>query len=206
MNYPELAEKLGQVAGKLEKQAGKLEGADIARAARRLEREAERFTDALDGYIASRKSGELLLETLLRSPAAKRHLSLDLLRKLLREATGKRLKSGDLPGAKLEFVAIVHRERRAEQAAKLLRNHFAEVARVVSGGKQKTALQEEFLKLGRLANDEFGAQVASRTFGELRRLADANSIRFTDKTSKSRLILLVRRYALRAAFNIPIAV
>jgi hypothetical protein len=35
----------------------------------------------------------------------------------------------------------------------------------------------------------------------LRRLAGSNAVRFTDKTTKPRLIQLIRRFAVRAAIN-----
>ncbi len=205
MNYPELSEKLSLIAARLTKQAGKIEGNDFARSARRLEREVDRFAEALDAFVSSRKSGELMLEILLRSPSAKRHLTLDLLRRMLREVAGKRVKADNLSAAKHEFVDTVHRENCAQEVAKRLRNEFADAARVASGGKQKAGLQQEFIRLGRLADDEFGGEIARRTFGELRRLAEANGLRFTDKTSKQRLILMIRRYAQRAALNIPLA-
>ncbi len=205
MNYSELSEKLSQVAARVAKQASKIEGNDLARSARRLEREADRFAEALDSFLSSRKSGELMLETLLRSPSAKRHLTLDLLSRMLREIAGKRMKADDLSAAKREFVEVVHRENCAERSTKRLREQLADASRVASGGKHKIGLQQEFIRLGRLADDEFAGEIGRRTFGELRRLAEANGLRFTDKTSKQRLILMIRRYGQRAALNIPVA-
>jgi len=108
MNYQELAGKLLHVAERLQKHGNKLEGDLIGKSAVKLATDVEQFDATLDGFLASRKSGELLLETLLRSPAAKKHLSLDLVRKALREACGKRLKAEELMAAKREFVETVH--------------------------------------------------------------------------------------------------
>ena len=109
MNYQELAGKLLHVAERLQKHGNKLEGGLIGKSAVKLATDIEQFDATLDGFLASRKSGELLLETLLRSPAAKKHLSLDLLKKALREACSKRLKAEELVPAKREFVETVHR-------------------------------------------------------------------------------------------------
>jgi hypothetical protein len=205
MNYSDLAQKLLRLAERLEKHSTKIEGETLARPARKISDEADRLEAALDSFLASRKSGELILETLLRSPAAKKHLSVDALRKILRDVADKRLKSEDLAAAKREFTEIIHHREEAEQAAKALKRFFGNVIQVPPGGKEKAALQREFIQFGSLADDEFAKEVAKRTFGELRRLADANGIRFTDKTTKPRLILLVRRYSQRAVLNISAA-
>lgn len=205
MNYSDLAQKLLRLAERLEKHSAKIEGEALARPARKISAEADRLEAALDSFVASRKSGELILETLLRSPAAKKHLSVDVLRKILREVADKRLKSEDLAAAKREFIEVVHHHKEAEQATKTLKKFFMQAVEVPPGGKEKAALQREFIQLGSLADDEFAKEVARRTFGELRRLADANGIRFTDKTTKPRLILLVRRYSQRAILNISAA-
>ena len=70
MNYQELAGKLLHVAERLQKHGNKLEGDVIGKSAVKLATDIEQFDATLDGFLASRKSGELLLETLLRSPAA----------------------------------------------------------------------------------------------------------------------------------------
>jgi hypothetical protein len=203
MNYQELAGKLLHVAERLQKHASKLEGDVIGKSAAKLATDIEQFDATLDGFLASRKSGELLLETLLRSPAARKHLSLDLLRKALREACSKRLKAEELVAAKREFVEMVHEQDRAEAASKFLKHAFAEAAYVAPAGKEKGQLQQEFYALGRLSEDEYATTIAKRTFGELRRLAATNAIRFTDKTTKPHLIKMIRRYARRLATNLP---
>ena len=203
MNYQELAVKLLHVAERLQKHANKLEGDVIGKSAVKLATDIDQFDATLDGFLASRKSGELLLETLLRSPAAKKHLSLDLLRKALRESCSKRLKAEELVAAKKEFVETVHEQERAEAASKFLKHAFAEAAYVAPAGKEKGQLQQEFYALGRLSEDEYATTIAKRTFGELRRLAATNGIRFTDKTTKPHLIKMIRRYARRLATNLP---
>jgi hypothetical protein len=202
MNYQELAGKLLHLAERLQKHGTKLEGDLVGKSAVKLATDVDQFDATLDGFLASRKSGELLLETLLRSPAAKKHLSLDLLRKALREACSKRLKAEDLVAAKKEFIETVHELDRAEAASKFLKHAFAEAAYVAPGGKEKGELQQEFFALGRLSEEEYVTTIAKRTFGELRRLAGTNGIRFTDKTTKPHLIKVIRRYSRRLATNL----
>ena len=205
MNYAELAATLHHVGERLAKHAGKIEGESMGQSARILLTHLSKFEALLDGYIASRKSGELLLETLLRSPAAKRHLNISLLKEGLRSLTGKRLRSTDLRAAKREFVERVHEAGSQDEASEFLQEAFAEAIQVDSGGKDKASLQREFVGLGQLAEDEFAQEIQKKSLGELRRLAETNGIRFTDKTDKQRLAALIRRYARRAVFNISAA-
>jgi hypothetical protein len=201
MNYLDLSTRLSHLAEKVSKQATKIEGSEVGKSAMKLAAELDRFESVLESYFDSRKSGEFLLETLLRSPSAKKHLSLELFRKGLREICGKRLKAEELGPAKSEFVETVHAQDKSLAAGKFLRHAFAEAASVESGGKDKEALQKEFIQLGRLDEEEFAKVIAKRTFGELRRLAGSNAVRFTDKTTKPRLIQVIRRFSVRAAVN-----
>lgn len=205
MNYSDLSSRLLHLGERLAKHAGKIEGETLGKSAGKLVAQLSSFEEDLESYLASRKSGELLLETLLRSPTAKRHLTVEMLKHSLREVTGKRLKSDDLPAAKREFIELVHEFRKQDKAAELLHQAFADAFHVESGGKDKPRLQREFISLGQLTDEEFVQEIGKRTFGELRRVASVNGIRFTDKTTKQRLTALIRRYAQRAALNIAAA-
>jgi hypothetical protein len=205
MNYADLSSRLLHLGERLAKHAGKIEGETLGKSAGKLIAQLSSFEEDLESYLASRKSGELLLETLLRSPTAKRHLTVEMLKHSLREVTGKRLKSDDLPAAKREFIELVHEFRKQDKAAEFLRKAFADAFHVESGGKDKLRLQHEFISLGQLTDEEFAQEIGKRTFGELRRVATVNGIRFTDKTTKQRLTALIRRYAQRAALNIATA-
>jgi hypothetical protein len=201
MNYSDLSSRLLHLGERLAKHAGKIEGETLGKSAVNLLAQLSSFEEGLESYLASRKSGELLLETLLRSPTAKRHLTVEMLKHSLREVTGKRLKSADLPAAKREFIELVHEFRKQDKAAEFLQEAFADAFHVESGGKDKLRLQHEFISLGQLTDEEFAQEIGKRTFGELRRVASVNGIRFTDKTTKQRLTALIRRYAQRAALN-----
>ena len=202
MKYAELAAALHHTGDRLSKHAAKIEGKSMGRSAQLLSSRLAKFEELLDAYIASRKSGELLLETLLRSPAAKRHLTIDLLKDGLRDLIGKRLKSSELRAAKREFVERVHEAGNQDEAAQFLKDAFAGAIHLESGGKDKASLQREFVGLGQLSDDEFAQEIEKWSFGELRQLAENNAIRFTDKTNRQRLAGLIRRYAQRAVFNI----
>jgi hypothetical protein len=202
MNYSDLAIRLEQLGDRLAQESDKMEGENLGRSAAKLASQLDRFDEQLESYLASRKSGELLLEALLRSPSSKRHLTLALLKHALREICAKRLKSEELGAAKREFVELVHAAGKQDQAAEFLQEAFAEAAHVESGGKDKALLQREFVQLGRLLDHEFATAIASRTFAELRRVATVNGIRFTAKTDRQRLTALIRRYAQRVASNV----
>jgi hypothetical protein len=202
MNYAELSAALHQVGDRLSKHAGKIEGEPMGRSAKILSGHLARFEEMLNGYIAGRRSGEVFLETLLRSPAAKRHLTINLLKKALHDLAGKRLKSGELPAARREFVERIHEAGNQEEAAKYLKEAFAGAIDLESAGKDKASLQQEFVALGQLSDEEFSREIGRKSLGGLRKLAGMNGIRFTDKTTKQRLATLIRRYAQRAVFNI----
>jgi hypothetical protein len=202
MNYSDLASRLSQLGERLAKLSDKLEGENLGRSAGKLASQLDHFEQQLESYIASRRSGELLLESLLRSPASKRHLTIALLKHGLREICGKRLKSEDLGGAKREFIELIHEAGKQDHAVEFLREAFAEAVHVESGGKDKELLHREFIRLGQLREEEFAIEIGSRTFAELRRVATVNGINFTDKTNRQRLTALIRRYAQRAAFNV----
>jgi hypothetical protein len=202
MNYSDLATRLSQLGERLAKKSDKLEGEDLGRSAAKLVSCLARFEEQLESYLASQKSGQLVLESLLRSPSSKRHLSVPLLKRGLREICAKRLKSEELSGAKREFADLVHTSGKQDQAVEFLQNAFAEAVHVESGGKDKALLQREFVHLGQLLDEEFAVEIVSRTLPELRRLATVNGIRFTAKTNRHRLTALIRRYAQRAAFNV----
>jgi hypothetical protein len=205
MNYSDLSSRLLHLGERLAKHAGKIDGEALGRSAKKLTAQLSAFEEDLESYLASRKSGEFLLETLLRSPAAKRHLKVEMLKHGLREVVGKRLKSEDLPAARREFIELIHESGKQHKAAEFLQEAFADSFHVESGAKDKLHLQHEFIRLGQLADEEFAQEIGKRTFGELRRVANVNGIRFTDKTTKQRLTALIRRYAQRAAFNIATA-
>ncbi len=190
---------------KLAKHADKIEGETLGRSARKLATQLNAFAEELAGYLASRKSGELFLETLLRSPSAKRHLTVEMLKQGLHTVVGKRLKADDLPAAKREFIETMHEFGKQNKAVEFLQQALADAFQVESGGKDKLHLQHEFVSLGQLTDEEFAQEIAKRTFGELRRMAAVNGIKFTEKTTKQRLSALIRRYAQRAALNIAVA-
>src|ERR1700688_3212325 len=192
MNYSDLAARLSHLGERLAKQSDKLEGENLGRSAGRLSLQLQRFEEELESHLASRRSGELLLESLLRSPASKRHLTLALLKHGLREICGKRLRSEELAAAKREFIELVHASGKQDHAIEFLRKGFAEAVHVESGGKDKALLQREFFQLGQLLDEEFAREISARTLAELRRIANVNGIRFTDKTNRQRLTTLIR--------------
>ena len=152
-----------QLGERLAKAADKLEGEELGRSAAKVVTQLNRFEEQVENHLASRKSGELMLEGLLRSPASKKHLTLTLLKHGLREICAKRLKSDDLAGAKREFIELIHGAGKQDQGVEFLKAAFAKAAHVESGGKDKALLQREFIHLGRLLDAEFTVEIGSRT-------------------------------------------
>ncbi|HEY2123760.1 MAG TPA: hypothetical protein VGH07_09215, partial [Chthoniobacterales bacterium] len=163
MNYTELAAQLTELGERLSRQAHKLEGDALGKSARQLAAMVARFEEKLESYIASRKSGELLLEVLLRSPSSRKHLTVPLLKRGLKEVAGKRLKAEDLAAAKREFVELVHTTGKQDAATEFLKKAFAEAIHVESGSHEKASLQREFIQFGQLLDDEFAKVIGSRT-------------------------------------------
>jgi hypothetical protein len=201
MNYTELADQLMRLGERLSRQAPKLQGENLGKAAHRFAASVAQFEEQIESYIASRKSGELLLEILLRSPSSRKHLTLPLLKRGLKEILGKRLKAGDLAAGKREFVELIHGAGKQDAASEFLRKTFSDAVHVETGTREKASIQREFIQFGQLLDEEFAKEIGSRSIGELRRVASVNGIRFTDKASKQRLATLIRRYAQRAAVN-----
>ena len=163
MNYSDLASRLSHLGERLAKHSEKLEGDKLGRSAGKLALQLNRFEEQLESYLASRKSGELLLESLLRSPASKRHLTIALLKHGLREICGKRLKSEDLVAAKREFIELIHGAGKQDEAVEFLKEAFADAVHVESGGKDKVLLQSQFIRLGQLLDEEFAVEIAPRS-------------------------------------------
>jgi hypothetical protein len=67
------------------------------------------------------------------------------------------------------------------------------------GGVGKTAT---VVNIGATLAKLHDAEIGVRKLAELRRIANVNGIRFTDKATKQRLAALIRRYAQRAVVNV----
>jgi hypothetical protein len=201
MNYSDLAAKLSQLGDRLARKSNGLEGEDLGRSAVKLASHLARFEEQLESHLASRKSGELLLESLLRSPSSKRHLTFPAETWAARNLR-KTTEIGGTQRGQAGVRRIGPHRRKQYQAAEFLQNAFAQAVHVESGGKDKELLQREFVHLGQLLDDEFTIEIGSRTIAELRRIATVNGLKFTAKTNRQRLTALIRRYAQRAAFNV----
>ena len=75
-------------------------------------------------------------------------LTIDILRRVARDVGVKRLRSETLPEAKAEFLESIHEAKEGEAATKHLRACLSEAIEARSGGKDKLALQREFIQLG----------------------------------------------------------
>jgi hypothetical protein len=204
MNYVELSLLLLRLSQETTQHHHELEGLTLARAAESLEKAALRYQKRLEDFVGGRGPGIRELEELLASPQAKGHLKPPALNLLSKEIFGEKITSEKMAAAKKEFFDRVKRERAGEKAVEILRRFFLKAAQRPAPSKDEAALQNEFLRLGGLADEELDFEFSDRlkSVGLIKALAKANAIPFSKETSKEKLIELITHYARRAHANI----
>jgi hypothetical protein len=204
MNYLELADRLNALGRKTVLHYEQLEGLPLAKAADNLARAAERYEKKLEDFLGGRGPGIQELEELLKSPQARGHLKLPALKLLFKELF-RELPAADKPaGARKEFFERVKREQAGERTLEVLKQFFLQAAQRPAPAKDETSLQNEFLRLGSLSDEELEFEFSGRlkSIALLKVLAKTNAIPFSRETSKSRLIELITHYARRAHANV----
>ena len=204
MNYLELSLLLQRLGQKTNRHHNELEGLALAKSAETLVKASVRFQGKLEDFLGGRGPGIRELEELLGSPQAKAHLKLPALNLLNKELFGERLSSEKMAGAKKEFIEKVKKEREGEKTVALLRNFFLKAAQRPAPSKDEAALQNEFLRLGGLSDDELAFEFSSRfkSISLLKALAKANAVPYSKETPKEKLIQSITHYARRAYGNI----
>lgn len=204
MNYLELADLLDTLARKTARHQQQLEGLPLAKVADTLVRSAERYEKKLEEFLGGRGPGIQELEELLKSPQARGHLKLPALKLLFKELF-RELPSADKPaGARKELFERVKREQVGEKTLEILKRFFLQAAQRPAPAKDETSLQNEFLRLGSLSDEELEFEFSGRlkSIALLKTLAKANAIPFSRETPKNRLIELITHYARRAHANV----
>jgi len=204
MTYLELADLLNALGLKTARHHQQLEGLPLAKAADNLARAAERYEKKLEDFLGGRGPGIQELEELLKSPQARGHLKLPALKILFKELF-RELPATDKPvGARKEFFERVKREQAGEKTLEALKRFFLQAAQRPAPAKDETSLQNEFLRLGSLSDEELEFEFSGRlkSIALLKALAKANAIPFSRETSKNRLIELITHYARRAHANV----
>jgi hypothetical protein len=204
MNYVELSLLLLRLSQETTRHHHELEGLPLARAAESLEKAALRYQKRLEDFVGGRGPGIRELEELLASPQARGHLKLPALNLLAMEIFGEKLNSEKMAGARREFFEKIKRERAGEKAVEVLRHFFLKAAQRPAPSKDEGALQNEFLRLGGLSDEELAFEFSDRlkSAALLKALARANAIPFSKETSKEKLIERITHYARRAHANI----
>jgi hypothetical protein len=204
MNYLELSQVLLRLSQTIEQHHQEIEGLALAKAADSLAKAALRFQKRMEDFLGGRGPGIQELEELLVSPQARTHLKLPALNLIYLDLFGDRLTSEKPAAAKKEFFERVKKERTGEKSVELLRSFFLKAAQRPALLKNEAALQDEFLRLGGLSDEELAFEFSDRlkSTGLLKAIAKANAIPFSKDASKEKLIEQIIHYARRAYGNI----
>jgi hypothetical protein len=204
MNYLELSQVLLRLGQTTEKYHRELEGLTLAKVADSLTKAALRFQKKLEDFLGGRGPGIQELEELLVSPQARAHLRLPALNLIYKDLFGDKMTSEKPAAAKKEFFERVKREQAGEKCLEHLRLFFLKAAQRPALSKNEVSLQDEFLRLGGLSDEELAFEFSDRlkSIGLVKALAKANSIPFSKDTSKEKLIEQIIHYARRAYGNI----
>ncbi|MBI4768267.1 MAG: hypothetical protein HY787_27330 [Deltaproteobacteria bacterium] len=204
MNYSELSQVLLRLSQTTGQHHHELEGLTLAKAADSLVKATLRFQKKLEDFLGGRGPGIQELEELLVSPQARAHLKLPALNLIHKDLFGDKLTSEKPAAAKKEFINRAKKEQAGEKSVELLRLFFLKAAQRPPLSKNEAALQEEFLRLGGLSDEELAFEFSDRlkSVGLLKALARANAIPFSKEISKEKLIEQITHYARRAYGNI----
>lgn len=204
MNYSELSQILLQLSQTTGKHQQELEGLALAKTADSLAKAAFRFQKKLGDFLGGRGPGIHELEELLVSPQARAHLKLPALNLIHKDLFGNKLTAEKMAAAKKEFFERVKREQAGEKSVELLHVFFLKAAQRPPLSKNEAVLQDEFLRLGGLSEEELAFEFSDRlkSIGLLKALAKANAIPFSKEISKDKLIDQITHYARRAYGNI----
>jgi len=204
MTYGELSTRLEAVAANLHKHERTLEGQALSKATTTFAKALGSYEKKLADFLQGTAPGAREFEDLIKSPQAKKHLTLPALKVAFRQILGQALHEETAAKAKASLVKQVRAEGDFESAVVYLKEFFFRAASPLKVGEDKESLQAEFLRLGGLPDDELEFQLQHRfkTVGALKKLAKANAVNFTATTSKPKLIETIVHYARRAHQNV----
>ncbi|SDT96754.1 hypothetical protein SAMN05444156_1134 [Verrucomicrobium sp. GAS474] len=204
MSYSELSERLSALAITVREHQNRLEGKPLATSARKLNTALANFEKVLHDFFDGNGPGIRELTDLLKSPQARNHLKGPGLKIAFRDLLDKPLPEGTPARAKAIFLEKIAKKEKGEEAVAYLREFFLKAAAPASIPKEKEALQKEFVRLGGLDDTDLELEFEKRwkKLTDLKKLATANGITITAKTSKERLIDHIVHYARRAHSNV----
>ncbi len=204
MSYSDLSERLASLSIVVREHQNRLEGQPLATSARRLNASLAAFEKKLHDFLEGNGPGIRELGDLLKSPQAKKHLTLPALKVVFRDLLDKSLPEGTPAQAKSAFLKKIAKREKGEEALAYLKEFFFKAAKPAPVPKEKEALQKEFLRLGSLDEFELALELDKRwkKLGDLKKLAAANGVAVTAKTTKERLADALVHYARRAYANV----
>ncbi|GAB4240704.1 MAG: hypothetical protein OHK005_03100 [Candidatus Methylacidiphilales bacterium] len=205
MNHTELASRLQAVATQLERHGSKLEGVAFAKAFGTFAKALANFEKKLEATIRGRDPSIEALQNLLKTHPGVKLVKVPSWRKLLQSTFGIRAPEGTAASLRKEFLQRAKDSGEGERAFTALQ---AEIARLSQPLRpvpaDKTKLQEEFLRLGGLSDEDLLIELSSRwgKISDLRKLAEANAISGYKTAKRPRLEADIMHYARRAYLNI----
>ena len=204
MSYADLSQRLLRLSEQLRQHEARLEGPALAKLTTTFTKALASYEKKLGDFLQGNAPGAREFQDLLKSPQAKKHLTLPALKVIFKGLLGEQLKEETLAKAKATLAQRVKESGHWEPAGVYLKEFFFQAATPPPLAEDKESLQREFLRLGALTDEELDFQIQHRfkTVGALKKLANANAINFTPKTSKQKLLEMIIHYAQRAHRNV----
>jgi len=204
MSYADLSARLQRLADQLREKAGHLEGQPLAKATATFARAVGSYETKLENHLQGHAPGAREFQDLLKSAQAKKHLTLPALKEIFKSLFSASLKEETPAKGKAALLKRVKETGTSETALIHLQEFFFRAASPASLPADRESLQQEFLRLGSLSDEELDYQLQHqfKTLAALKKLAKANAIHVTPKTSKEKLVEMIVHYARRAHQNV----
>lgn len=205
MNHTELAIRLQAVATQLERHGNKLEGVAFAKAVGTFAKALTSFEKKMEATIRGSDPSIEALENLLKTHPGVKLLKLPSWQKLLQSTFGLKASEGTAASLKKKFLQRAKDSGEGERAYTAVKEEITRLSQPVRPvPADKIQLQEEFLRLGGLSDEDFLIELSSRwkKISDLRKLAEANAITGAKTATRQRLEAEIMHYARRAHLNI----
>lgn len=206
MKQPDFSERLVKLGAKVKAQQNAFGNEELQNALHRFVRAVDQFERVLDRSVNEEVAGWGELKALLKSPSVKKHFKGKLYKKCVEKLVGKTIKGSKKSEIEEALFKYVKKRGSAKPSVKKLKQELNDAMKL-SGAKvsgKKSSLQKAFLNLGVQNIDEAVVELEKKfpEIEDLRLLAEANSIPYTERTTVSTLSRKILHYAKRAATNL----
>jgi hypothetical protein len=202
MSYEILASKLTTLAGLIQQSRSALGGAEMAAAATKLVKEVDKFSKLIDTSKAENDPSVLALKSFLGGADFAKWISLEDLQLVSKKVLLKALtkKRGEtISETQARFLKLVLAENKAEEA----QSKLSALVQFKKTPKPNTKNEEACLKtiryLGGLSEDQLELELARLDDEEIRNLARTAVLKVTAKSTRTKLIPDLMRFAKRHA-------